>query len=408
MHRPTLSAALILAVAALLSARASLVLAESPVRTAPAEEIESLVQAAIKEGQMPGAVVAIAGPQRLFYQKAFGHRQLEPTPEPMTADTIFDLASLTKPLATGLSVMLLAERGQLSLDDPIAKHWPAFAQNEKSSITVRDCLLHRSGLIPDNRIADYQNGVDATWRNISQLSPLTTPGESFVYSDVGFLALGRVIQLVSGTTLDRYATTNLYQPLGMNYTSFCPPDAWRKRIAPTERQAASDTSQSSRNADQSSKWLRGTVHDPRARKLGGVAGHAGLFSTADDLITIGRALLACDRIPTPKDQLLSNDTFAEMIRPVPVERAEGQTPAIRGLGWDIRSPYSSNRGSKLSERAFGHGGFTGTVLWVDPDRELVFVFLSNRLHPDGRGSVNRLAGQIADLAVKLASSEQSP
>ncbi len=338
-------------------------------------QIAAIVREGIVAGETPGAVVVVADRDHILYRQAFGDRQLEPIREPMTVDTVFDLASLTKPIATATSVMTLVQNGMLDLDHPVATYLPEFAANGKASITIRDLLLHVGGIIADNSINDYRQGTDESWKRIYQLKPIADRREKFIYSDVGFLTLGKVVQRVSGKTLDQYAHEFIFGPLGMTETTFNPDHLLAARAAPTER--------------RDGRWIRGQVHDPRAHLLGGVAGHAGLFSTADDLVRYGQMMLGKGRLADTC--VLKPSVFMTMTTPRAVPNG------TRTLGWDHRSPYSSNRGKSLSDAAFGHGGFTGTVLWIDPEKDRVFIFLSNRLHPDGQGSVNKIAGRIATI-----------
>ena len=345
------------------------------------DQIESIVRRGIADGEMPGAVVVVADRHRVLYQQAFGDRQVEPTVEPMTIDTVFDLASLTKPIATATSVMRLVQEGKLDVNQSVAHYLPEFAAQGKESITVGDLLLHVGGLIPDNALSDYEDGPEAAWERICDLKPIAARGEKFAYSDVGFIVLGKLVERVSGTALDRFAADAIFRPLGMLETMFNPDDDLRARAAPTEQ--------------RDGQWIKGEVHDPRAHLLGGVAGHAGLFSTAGDLVRYGQAMLAADDHDSAT--VLDRPTLLLMTKPRNVPRG------TRTYGWDHRSPYSSNRGDRLSEAAFGHGGFTGTVMWIDPEKERVFIFLSNRLHPDGKGSINNLAGEIATVVGSLDS-----
>lgn len=344
------------------------------------DAIEAIVEQGIKDGQMPGAVVVIADRKRVLYRRAFGHRQVKPTPEPMTADTVFDLASLTKPLATATSVMKLVAEGLISPNQKVSDVLPEFGKHGKDEITIEDLLLHVGGLIPDNSLRDYRDGIQNSWKNICDLKLIADPREKFAYTDVGFIVLGKVVERVSKQPLDQYAEEHVFAPLGMSETTFNPTADLQKRTATTEQ--------------RNGQWIKGEVHDPRAHLLQGVAGHAGLFSTADDLTRYGQRMLEIaageQSIPFPAS------TFKTMTRPRDVRR-DSRTIGTRTYGWDHRSPYSSNRGDQLSDSAFGHGGFTGTVMWIDPDNDRVFIFLSNRLHPDGKGSVNRLAGKIASI-----------
>ncbi|MFU7558267.1 serine hydrolase domain-containing protein [Roseiconus sp. JC912] len=362
--------------AAMLGGTASLIHAEQPNPDGINERIETLVREAIAKGDLPGAVVCCAGTEQVYYQATFGNRWLTPTKVPMSAETIFDLASITKSVATATSVALLYQDKKIDPNAPVCQYMPEFNGNGKQKITIQQCLLHTSGLTPDNALADYLEGPDIAWQKICNLGLRSKPGEKFAYSDVGFIVLGQLIKRVSGVEVDRFAAKAIFEPLSMQDTMFNPPEALRSRIAPTE--------------NEGDEWICARVHDPRSFKMGGVAGHAGLFSSAGDLVKFGRDMLAASK---GQSKIFDQATFDWMITPHPVPE---QLPrGTRAMGWDHQSPYSRNRGESFSKRAFGHGGFTGTVLWIDPVKELVFVFLSSRLYPDGKGSVNTLAGQIA-------------
>jgi len=340
--------------------------------------IEPLVTAEIAAGRLPGCVVCIGRHGAIGWLAAIGDRQVTPAVEPMTVDTIFDLASLTKPVATATAVMQLVEDGKLRLSDTVASHFPAFAAKGKDKITVRDLLVHASGLIADNPLADYLDGPTKAIERIMELEPLAPPGERFIYSDVNFIVLGELVAKLSGRSLADHVRERICAPAGMVDTGFLPAADRRPRIAPTE--------------PRDGVPLRGEVHDPRAWKLGGIAGHAGLFGTATDLARYASALLAAGRDPAAP--ILSSRAVAEMTRSWRVPGG-----GLRGLGWDKRSGFSSNRSDLYTEAAFGHGGFTGTSLWIDPRLDLFVIFLSSRLHPDGDGLVNPLAARIGSVAV---------
>ncbi len=355
------------------------------------DAIKGLIQNALSEGEMAGAVIVVASKNDVLYAEAFGNRQVEPTTEAMTLDTVFDLASLTKPVATATSIMILVDQGLLKINEPVKTYLPAFGIKGKEEVTVEQLLRHTSGLIPDNAIKDYQSGLDKAWENIFELNLLSKPGEKFAYSDVNFIVLGKLVEVLSGLTLDKFATKNIFKPLDMKRTMFNPSEDLTLIAATTEK--------------RDSVWLKGQVHDPRAALMNGVAGHAGLFSTASDLVTYGQMLLG--KGERNQVRILSEAVFDSMRspqspKPTAATDAKESSPATpsknsRALGWDHRSGYSSNRGVQLSESAFGHGGFTGTVLWIDPIKDRVFIFLSTRLHPDGKGTINPLAGKIADI-----------
>jgi len=349
-------------------------------------QIDQVVAEGLEAGSMPGCVVMVARRGRVALLKAYGHRQVEPVPVPMTTDTVFDLASLTKPIATATSVMILAGRKEVDLGDRVAKYIPEFAANGKEEITLFELLTHQGGLVPDNALADYQDGAQKAWERIFALKPRAAPGSKFIYSDVGYLVLGEVIRRVSGKDVHEFSRDNVFGPLGMSETGFLPAGPLRRRAAPTEK----------RNGE----WMRGEVHDPRAYLLGGIAGHAGLFSTAQDLAVFAQMMLGGGEYAGVR--VLKRRSVREMTAAYPV------SSGLRGLGWDVKTGYSSNRGGSFSRRAFGHGGFTGTAIWIDPDLDLFVIFLSNRLHPDGKGAVNPLAGKIGTIAAASIEDAELP
>lgn len=354
-------------------------------------KLETDIQSAIAAGDLPGAVVGMADQTKVRNLRAFGQRAVSPQAEQMTVDTLFDLASLTKPIATATAIHRLVQGKRIAWDDRVVKHWPEFHSQGKDAITIRDCLLHRSGLTPDNALSDYLRGVDEAWRRIAELPLRSQPGERFAYSDVGFLVLGKVVERVSGQSLDEFASDQIFEPLKMADTGFRPERSNGDRTAPTEQWPQDEPM----SAEHSSKWLRGVVHDPRARALGGVAGHAGLFSTASDLLVFGQQMLRCC-LQDAGTTLVDRSLMTQVVSPTSIPNGPDRPVAQRGLGWDMDSPYSINRPTTFTKASFGHGGFTGTVLWIDPRLERVFVFLSSRLHPDGKGRVNRLASRVGD------------
>ena len=350
--------------------------------------IRDLVQDAIRERKLPGAVVLVGRHQRIHYRMALGNRSVIPSTEPMTVDTLFDLASLTKVVATTSSAMLLVEQGRIRLNDPVADYIPKFKRHGKSKITVRHLLTHMSGLGPDLDLTDPWEGYETAIDLVVDEVPVAQPDERFIYSDINLILLGDIVSRISGMSLDQFARVYLFEPLGMRDTMFNPPAALRSRIAPTDRIKSIARLRGRPDA----MMLRGLVHDPTARRMGGVAGHAGLFSTADDLAIFCRMLLGGGAYG--KTRVLSPLTVAKMISPStpPHERN------VRGLGWDLDSIYSGNRGELLPPGSFGHTGFTGTSLWIDPISGLYVVFLTNRLHPDGKGNVTALRAKVATVA----------
>ncbi len=373
-----------LLVAVRLAAQAPSAAVESSGGFAP---IAPLVEAAIARHELPGAVVVVGRGDGIVYHQAFGQRALRPSPEPMTEATIFDLASLTKVVATTTSVMKLVEEGRIRLNDPVAQFIPDFGRFGKAGITIRHLLTHTSGLRPDLELEVEFHGADEAIRRASDEVPTAPAGERFVYSDINFFLLGDIVRRVSGQTLDRYAKAAVFDPLGMTETTFLPPESWRPRIAPTEA-----CPMLSWPCGGDVPFLRGVVHDPTSRRMDGVAGHAGLFSTAADLSRFCRMLLGGGRLGGVR--ILSPATVARMTSPA----TPPEMRAVRGLGWDIDSTYSSNRGELFPIGSFGHTGFTGTSLWLDPGSKSYVIFLSNRVHPDGKGDVTALRGKVATVA----------
>ena len=317
--------------------------------------LDTVLIDAIKNGNAPGAVLLVGHNGSIVYQKAYGKRTAGQNPEAMTMDTIFDLASLTKVVATTTCVMRLEQLGQIKLNDPVAKYIPDFGQNGKQDVTIRMLLTHYSGLPADLDLKEAWNGTDEGYSRANAAKLINAPGSTFLYSDVGFVVLGELVQKVGGMPLDQYAQTYVFGPLGMASTRFNPPMSWGPRIAPTQRD------------EHTGQMVRGTVHDPTAHQMGGVAGDAGLFSTADDVAKFAQALL---------------NGGAPILSPLIVEKMTtpqqpSNMPNVRGLGWDIDSPFSSTRGELLPVGSFGHTGFTGTSLWIDPTTNTYVILLTN-------------------------------
>ena len=333
--------------------------------------LDDIVQEAIRDEQVPGAVVLVGHDGQVIYRKAFGERSLEPHREPMTVDTIFDIASLTKVVATTTAAMQLVQKGQVRVNEPVAKYIPEFAENGKEEITVRELLTHYSGLPKDLDLLQPWEGRETALRMAYAEKPIYAPGSQFLYSDVNFIVLGALVERVSGMSLEEYGQKNILAPLKMAHTRFLPPASWAPKIAPTQY-------------DEHDKMLRGIVHDPTARRMGGMAGHAGLFSTADDLATFAEALLDGSSILSPL-----------MIKKMTTPQQPPTSQVLRGFGWDIDSPFSSPRGDLLPVGSFGHTGFTGTSLWIDPTTRTYIIILTNAVHPWGKGSAIALRSKIA-------------
>lgn len=353
--------------------------------------IDAIVAEGLAEKRMPGCVVCVGRKGKIVLLKAFGNKQLQPSELPMTTDTVFDMASITKPVATATSVMLLVERGQLKLGQRVSSIIPEFAVNDKESITIFDLLTHQSGLLPDNAVKDYEHGHEEAIQKICELKLQAPTGTRFIYSDVNFILLGEIIRRLSGKSVHEFSRDNIYKPLGMRETGYVPREELKARAAPTEQ--------------RDGKWIQGDVHDPRAFFLDGIAGHAGLFSTAEDLAVYAQMMIGGGayngiRILAPRTVAIMTQGYKLLGGSRSTMEGMPPNPPVyyRGLGWDKRTGYSINRGELMTDAAFGHGGFTGTVLWIDPTLELFVIFLSNRVHPDGKGLVNPLAGRIATVA----------
>ena len=355
--------------------------------------IETLVEDAIRDGRLPGAVVVVGHAGEIVYERAFGARVVDGPPEAMTPGTIFDLASLTKVVATTTSVMILVEEGRLRLRDRVVTYVPEFASHGKDRITVEHLLTHVSGLRPDLPLEEVFEGAGTAIARAADEVPEAGPGERFVYSDINFFVLGEIVRRVTGQTLDRFARDRIFRPLGMTDTGFNPPASLIPRIAPTEPCAPLAWPCGGDGA----VMLRGRVHDPTARRMGGVAGHAGLFSTARDLARFCRMLLGGGALGGVR--ILAPLTVARMTRvSTPPHLADR-----RGLGWDLDSRFSSNRGDLFGFGSYGHTGFTGTSLWLDPASDTFVVFLSSRLHPSGAGDVTALRGRVATVVASAVS-----
>ena len=340
--------------------------------------LDEAVNQAIREDRIPGAVLMVGHNGATVYSKAYGHRAVEPASEPMTVDTIFDCASLTKVVATTPALMKLFEQGKLRLNDRVTEYLPEF-QGGKSEITIRNLMTHFSGLRPDLDLepawSGYQTGIHRALID----PPAGPPGVRFVYSDINYILLGEIVRRLSGEPLPNYAYKVVFAPLGMHDTMFLPPAALRPRIAPTEL------------LPKEHLLLRGVVHDPTARNMGGIAGHAGLFSAAGDLARFCQMLL--DKGTWQGARIFSPLTIEKFTEP----QSPPDQPILRGLGWDIDSPFSGNRGDLFPIGSWGHTGFTGTSLWIDPASNTYVILMTNAVHPHLRPAITSLRGRVATI-----------
>jgi uncharacterized protein YbbC (DUF1343 family)/CubicO group peptidase (beta-lactamase class C family) len=339
---------------------------------------DAAIESAIAKQNIPGAVLIAGTDKEIVYRKAYGNRAVEPDKLPAKLDTIYDLASLSKSVGCATSVMVLVDQGKINVHERVAKYIPEFAANGKEEITVEQLLLHWSGMIPDNPISDYDKGPEEAWKNIFKLKPTTQPGTSFRYSDVNFEVLGELVHRVSGKPLDEFARENVFAPLGMTDTMYNPPAKYWERCAYCEK--------------RDGKWMIGQVHDPRAYALGGVAGHAGIFSTGDDLAKWCQMLI--DGGELNGKRILKPETVREMT----TMRCLPNGTGCRGYGLDFKTPYSSSvRGDRFEPgTTFGHTGYTGTSFWIDPVNKCFVVLLTNRVHPtDAKGKVSMVRRAVA-------------
>jgi uncharacterized protein YbbC (DUF1343 family)/CubicO group peptidase (beta-lactamase class C family) len=343
-----------------------------------AAAVDQQMERAVQDGLIPGAVLMIGHNGQMVYQKAYGSRALIPQREPMTLDTIFDAASLTKVIATTPSIMRLFEQGQIRLNDPVTKYLPEF-QGGHSDITIRNLMTHFSGLRPDLDLKPAWSGYETGIQRALADKPAGPPGVRFVYSDINFILLGEIVHRLSGKMLNEYVRENFYQPLGMRETTFLPAASLRSRIAPTEINPVTG------------QPIRGEVHDDTARYMGGIAGHAGLFTTAADLAKFAQMML--DKGEGNGVRLFNAATVEKFTSP----QSPPDQPILRGLGWDIDSPYSSNRGELFPIGSYGHTGFTGTSVWIDPFSQSYLIILTNVVHPHRGHSLTSLRSRVATL-----------
>lgn len=338
-----------------------------------AADLDNVLNQAIKDDKIPGAVLLVGHKGKVVYRKAYGNRALVPAKEPMTLDTIFDCASLTKVIATTSGMMKLFEQGLVRIDDPVTVYLPEF-QGGQSAVTVRDLLTHYSGLRPDLDLEPVWLGYDTGIQRALTDKPTGLPATKFVYSDINFELLGEIIKRVSGMPENEYIRKILVEPLGMTDSGYLPSPALRARIAPTEQQ-------------KDGSMLRGVVHDPTARFMGGVAGHAGFFSTADDLSKF------CQMMLDGGGQLFSPATVAKFTS---VASPAG-SKSLRGLGWDIDTSFSGTRGELFPVGSYGHTGFTGTSIWMDQASKTYVILLTNAVHPKLRPGIGPIRRKIATI-----------
>ncbi|HML74716.1 MAG TPA: serine hydrolase domain-containing protein [Anaerohalosphaeraceae bacterium] len=350
-------------------------------------QIDTLVQGEIAQGHFPGAVVLVGQGDKTLYYKAFGNSVSQPFQEPMQQDTVFDIASLSKPVGTATSVLILVEQGKIHLEDEVAKYLPAFACSGKEKVQIKHLLSHTSGLpaYTDAAAISSEFGPvcpDKVLDKICSLKALNEPGATFRYSCLGYITLGRIVEIVSDQPLDAFARDNIFVPLGMTSTRYNPPPLWRERIAAATLQG--------------DVLLRGNVHDPLAALMGGVSGNAGIFSTAQDLAAFCRMLLNDGQGNGPR--ILGSESVTLLTS----EQALG-----RAYGFDVSSSYAGMKGDYPNPKAFCHSGYTGTSIVCDPDAKVFIIILTNRVHPDDKGSVGSLRKEIATIVGRWVSRQEN-
>jgi CubicO group peptidase (beta-lactamase class C family) len=350
--------------------------------------LDTLINGALAREDFPGAVLLVTRKGRTVWRKAYGLSQRVPEGRPMDANMIFDMASVTKPVATATSIMILVERGRIRLWDKVKDYVPEFAPYIlEGGIPGEDArlwhlLTHTSGLQPytDPKEVEQKYGspcsVDLLVKHIAGLRKGSPPGMTFTYSCLGYIILAYIVKAVSGQTIAEFSAGNIFKPLGMKSTFYNPPADFLDRCVPTQVYDGIP--------------LRGVVHDPLARLQGGVSGNAGLFSTADDLAVFSRMMLNGGE--SGKVRILS---------PLAVERVTEIFPRVnatgRGLGWDLDSDYATVRGDLFGPASYGHSGYTGTSIWIDPETQTSVIFLTNRIHPDDKGDIIAMRGKVANI-----------
>lgn len=350
--------------------------------------VSTVINDAIAKKDFPGAVILVAKDGKIVLREAYGKSQWIPEEKPMKVDMIFDQASITKPVATATSIMILVERGQIRLMDKVKNFIPEFVpyvdENGETSADARiwHLLTHTSGLPPytNAETAAKKMGnpchLDSLAIYIAKLDKTDPPGKSFHYSCLGFITLANIIKRITGQTIVEFSAKNIFKPLKMKHTFFTPEKKYKKMCVPTEV--------------IDGKPLTGFVHDPLARLQAGISGNAGLFSTADDLAIFAQMMLNEGEINGVR--ILSPLSVARMTEIYPAVKFSG-----RGLGWDLNSAYSSNGGDLFGPNSYGHTGYTGTSIWIDPDTKTTVIFLTNRVHPDDKGAIVALRSKVANI-----------
>jgi len=343
--------------------------------------IDYMLERAVSQGFIGGGVVLIGNHAGVTHTASHGRINQSTEAGALNERTIFDIASLTKVVATAPAVMKLLEEGRISLLDPITQWFPEFEDSGRDNITVLNLLTHTSGL--NDTVINYYDSLSTTIQKVAQHKNGRLPGSHFLYADINFILLAELVQRVSGVSIDRYCRENFYGPLGMGDTMFLPPHELINSIAPT--------------LGPTNELLSGVVQDQNARHMGGIAGHAGLFSSASDLSRYATMILNNGRMQ--ETQILGRRVLDQMTAPYFYNNGS----VVRGLGWDIYSPYSSPRGSIFSAMSFGHTGYSGSSIWIDPERDLFVILLTVRYNYKDPRQINKLRSDISTLAASVFS-----
>jgi CubicO group peptidase (beta-lactamase class C family) len=359
--------------------------------------IDAAIEQAIAEHRMPGAVFRLER-DGAVHERAYGRFGYEADAAPVTAHTVFDAASLSKVLATAPAILLLAEDGKLDLDGKLVDYFPECAGGGKEAITIRHLLTHTSGLAAGLPGKPAWRGIDAAHAMACAQTVTHVPGSYFRYSDINYILLGQLVRKLSGMELDAFAQQRLFRPLRMAHTGYLPLRRMAAGgIAPTHKAQAGDGAPALHGDVGAGQLLQGVVHDPTVRRIGGVAGSAGVFSTVGDIARYARMLLQGGELDGVR--VLA----PESVRLLTTVQSPPGIAALRGLGMDIDSPFAERpRGTLFPVGSFGHTGFTGCVLWIDPGSRSFYVFLSNRVYPDDKGNVLPLYTEIATLSARAA------
>jgi len=343
--------------------------------------IDEIVAGEIGQGSFPGAVVLVGRGQKTLYRRAFGSQMITPREEAMSEDTVFDIASLTKPVATAASIMILRDRGKIRLNDYVRQYLPAFGCEGKEEARIEHLLTHTSGLPAYTSASELKEQFgspcpDKVIEKICGLKAMSEPGQEFQYSCLGYITLAKIVEIVSGKRIDQFTEENIFAPLKMNRTIYNPPESWNNNVAATEVVNGNP--------------LRGMVHDPLAQLMDGVSGNAGVFSTADDLAVFCR-------------MLLSNGTYKgkRILSPKSIHLLTAAVSHGRACGFDVQSSYSWIKGANAPKTAFCHSGYTGTSIVCDPEGKIYVIILTNRAHPEDKGTVKSLRTKVADVAFEI-------